>query len=444
VSLSTRQTTIAEPVEVKGVGLFSGRPVSVRLLPATPDTGVTFIRTDLPGSPEVPVACDTLGEYERRTTLQSGELIIQTVEHVLACCSGLRIDNLRVEISDVELPVGDGSALPFARSLWEAGVVDLDRPIRTFRVKEPLIEENGQARLEVLPGEGPDLKISYELDYGGPPLGHQEVSFRVQPEVFLEEIAPARTFCPEAEALDMHRRGVGVGATYENTLIIGSEGPIGNEYRFPDEPARHKVLDLLGDLALLGRRLRGEIKAVRSGHALNARLVQELSRLMSEADKQRELTLDIREIMEVLPHRFPFLLVDRVIELDGDKRAVGVKNVTVNEPFFQGHFPGRPIMPGVLQIEAMAQLAGVLLRQKLRGKNKLAVLMGIDGVRFRRQVVPGDQLLLEAEAMRVRTRSGQVKCRALVEGQTAAEAVIRFMIVDLDENKNDVGMEDEA
>lgn len=165
---------------------------------------------------------------------------------------------------------------------------------------------------------------------------------------------------------------------------------------------------------------------------------------MSEADKQRELTLDIREIMEVLPHRFPFLLVDRVIELDGDKRAVGVKNVTVNEPFFQGHFPGRPIMPGVLQIEAMAQLAGVLLRQKLRGKNKLAVLMGIDGVRFRRQVVPGDQLLLEAEAMRVRTRSGQVKCRALVEGQTAAEAVIRFMIVDLDENKNDVGMEDEA
>ncbi|HUV39745.1 MAG TPA: UDP-3-O-acyl-N-acetylglucosamine deacetylase [Planctomycetota bacterium] len=437
MSLGTPQTTIARPVEINGVGLFSGRPVSVKLIPADPDTGVTFIRTDLPGSPEVPVHCESLGEYERRTTLQSGELIIQTVEHVLACCSGLGIDNLRVEISDVELPVGDGSALPFARRLWEAGLVNLDRPRRYFRVSEPLIEQNGQARLEVLPGVGADLTIAYELDYGGPPLGHQEVCFRIKPEVFLEEIAPARTFCPEAEALEMRRRGVGVGATYENTLIIGPDGPIGNEYRFPDEPARHKVLDLHGDLALLGRRLRGEIRAIRSGHALNAKLVQELNRLMSEQDQKRNLKLDIREIMEILPHRYPFLLVDRVLELDGYERAVGVKNVSINEHFFQGHFPGRPMMPGVLQIEAMAQLAGVLLRQKLKGKKKLAVLMGIDEVRFPRPVVPGDQLLLEAEAVRMRTRSGQVKCRASVDGKTAAEAVIKFMIVDYDENGND-------
>jgi len=318
----------------------------------------------------------------------------------------------------------------------------LNRSRRYFRVREPLVEENGQARLEVLPGVGPDLTISYQLDYGGPPLGYQEVSFRIKPEVFLKEIAPARTFCPEPEAIEMRKRGLGGGATYENTLIIGPDGPIQNEYRFPDEPARHKVLDLLGDLALLGRRLRGEIRAVRSGHALNARLVQELSRLMSEQDEKSETRLDIREIMKILPHRYPFLLVDRVIELDGFERAVGIKNVTVNEHFFQGHFPGRPMMPGVLQIEAMAQLAGVLLREKLKGEKKLAVLMGIDGVRFPRPVLPGDQLLLEAEAMRVKTRSGQVKCRASVDGKTACEAVIKFMIVDFDGNTDDDGKDE--
>jgi len=443
VKLSPPQTTIAKPIEIRGVGLFSGRPVAVTLLPAESDTGVTFIRTDLPGSPEVPVRCDSLGALERRTTLQSGEMIVQTVEHVLACCGGLGIDNLRVEISDAELPVGDGSALPFAEPMWEAGVRNLDRSRRYFRVSEPLVEQNGQARLEVLPGVGPDLTISYELDYGEPPLGHQEVSFRIKPEVFLKEIAPARTFCPEVEALDMQQRGLGSGANYENTLIIGPDGPIQNAYRFPDEPARHKVLDLLGDLALLGRRLRGEIRAVRSGHALNARLVQELSRLMSEQDRKGDTQLDIREIMDILPHRYPFLLVDRVVELDGYERAVGIKNVTVNEHFFQGHFPGRPMMPGVLQIEAMAQLAGVLLRQKLRGENKLAVLIGIDGVRFPRPVVPGDQLLLEAVALRVKTRSGQVKCRASVDGKTACEAVIKFLIVDFDENRDDDQEENE-
>ena len=437
MSLDTQQTTIGKPVEIAGVGLFSGQQVTVRLLPAECDTGVVFVRTDLPGSPEVLVACDRLGpSKERRTSLQDGEMVIHTVEHVLACCNGLGVDNLRVEISEAELPVGDGSALHFAEPIWEAGVVSLDKRRRYFRLNEPLVLTEGEAQLEVTPGVGPELTIHYSLDYGGPPLGTQDVSFRIRPEVFLREIAPARTFCLESEAIEMRSRGLGAGATYENTLIIGPDGPINNEYRFPDEPARHKMLDLLGDLALLGRRLRGNIHAVRSGHSLNTRLVEELSRKMAEQDEQDQGQLDIGEIMKILPHRYPFLLVDRVIEMEGYERVVGIKNVTVNEHFFQGHFPGKPIMPGVLQIESMAQLAGVLLRRQLRGQKKLAVLMGIDRVRFRRQVVPGDQLVLEAVADRMKTSHGQVKCRASVNGKTACEALIKFMLLDLDAQKD--------
>ena len=437
MSLSTPQTTISRPVEIPGVGLFSGRPVTMRFVPAEIGTGIVFVRTDLPGHPEVPATADRFGPIERRTTLQADGVVVHTVEHVLACCSGLGVDNLRVETSEAELPVGDGSALTFAEPMWEAGVVELKGPTRHFRVEEPLVLEDGEAHLEVTPGVGPELWIRYTLDYNGPPLGRQSVSFRLTPEVFLREIAPARSFCLEAEAMDMRARGLGAGATYDNTLVIGADGPIRNAYRYPDEPARHKVLDLLGDLALLGRRLRGEIRGLRSGHALNAKLVKELSRQMIEQDQKCDVLLDIRDIMKILPHRYPFLLVDRVIELEGYERAVGIKNVTMNEHFFQGHFPDRPMMPGVLQIEAMAQLAGVLLRRKLTEERKLAVLMGIDGVRFRRPVLPGDQLVLEAAAMRLKTRTGEVKCRASVDGKTAAEATIRFMLVDFDEQQRD-------
>jgi UDP-3-O-[3-hydroxymyristoyl] N-acetylglucosamine deacetylase/3-hydroxyacyl-[acyl-carrier-protein] dehydratase len=279
------------------------------------------------------------------------------------------------------------------------------------------------------------MTVEYVLDYGGPPLGSSRVSFAITPEVFLKEIAPARTFCLEAEARALQARGLGGGATYDNSLIIGPDGPIGNRYRFADEPARHKVLDLLGDLALLGAALVGNLRAVRSGHALNAKLVKELRRQMAE-NGNSDVKLDIREIMRILPHRYPFLLVDRVIEIQGYERAVGIKNCTMNEHFFQGHFPGRPMMPGVLQIEAMAQLAGVLLLRKLNDEKKLAVLAGIDGVRFRRSVVPGDQLVLEAVAVRVKTRTGQVKCKGTVDGKPVCEALITFVLVDFDESQS--------
>lgn len=433
---ATLQTTIAKSVEVRGVGLFSGRPVTLNFRPAPADTGIVFVRTDLPGAPAVPATCAHLGPIERRTTLETRGVTVCTVEHVLACCTSLGLDNVVVEMSDAELPVGDGSAMCFAGPVRDAGLAALDRPRKVFRVAMPIVVEEGEARIEARPSEGPGLSVRYVLDYGGPPLGRQEVSFQVDPDVFLAEIAPARSFCLESEVVELKAGGLGAGASYENTLVIGSRGPIDNAYRFPDEPARHKVLDLLGDLSLLGCPLVGDVRATRSGHSLNTRLVKELCRQMSQEQENGDVKLDIREIMKILPHRYPFLLVDRVIELKGFERAVGIKNVTMNEHFFQGHFPGRPMMPGVLQIEAMAQLAGVLLLRKFKGEKKLAVLMGIEGVRFPRPVVPGDQLLLEAVAVRIRSRSGQVQCRASVDGQTACEALIKFMLVDCDEQNS--------
>ena len=448
MSLTPKQTTIAKAAEtISGRGLFHGEPVTVRMLPAPADSGIVFARIDLPGAPEIPAVADSLGRIDRRTTLRCGEAEVLTVEHVLASLVGLGIDNLRIEVDAAEMPALDGSALPFAEALKDARVVELDRPARCFTPGSPVVVEDGDMRIEALPGDGGSLKIEYVLDYPGTPLGRHEIACEVTPETFLEEIAPARTFCLQAEAEAMQAAGLGGGASYDNALIIGPDGPINNAYRLEDEPARHKVLDLLGDLALLGGRLSGRLRAVRSGHALNTELVKELSRQMAKDEEQAtDVKLDIREIMRILPHRYPFLLVDRVIEIEGYKRAVGIKNVTMNEHFFQGHFPGRPMMPGVLQVEAMAQLAGVLLLRKIGDESKLAVLMGLDKVRFPRPVVPGDQLVLEAVAKRVGSRAGTIECKASVDGEKVAEALIKFFIINYDENasQNTQSSEDTA
>ena len=431
----TRQKTIDQPVELTGKGLFSGETCRLRFVPVEADAGVTFVRTDLPTPARITAEVAHVGKRARRTSLVNGSATVETVEHVLSAVSGLGIDNVDIEVSAPETPSFDGSAAPFVEALARAGVRELDADQRVLVIDEPVTVSQDDATLAALPGPTDCLDIVYDLDYSDTPsIGRQVVAFRLDQEDFAAKIAPARTFSLEAEATEMRQRGIGTHLTTRDVLVVGPAGPIDNEFRFPDECARHKICDLVGDLALLGRRLRGRIVAHRTGHENNHALVRRL--IQSVADRQRaagltgEPVMDIRKVMRLLPHRYPFLMVDRIIELDGDRKAVGVKNVSINEPYFQGHYPGQPIMPGVMILEALAQLSGILLSRRLEHTGKVAVLLSMDRVKMRRPVRPGDQLILEAERLHVRSRTGHCRCRALTGSDVAAEAEIKFMLVD--------------
>ena len=429
------QRSVAKEGTLEGAGLHTGAQVEMRVRPAPPDAGVQFVRTDLPGSPRVPADAAHLGTRERRTALVGERgAEVHTVEHFLACCTGMRIDNLLVEVSGPELPGLDGSAGAFADLLRALGPTEQRAPRREIVVDEPLAVSGGEdVSVAAFPFDG-GLKVSYTLDYGRPYPGVQHLSMVLTEESFVRDLAPARTFCLESEAEALKRAGLGKGATYENTLVIGERGVIGNQPRWPDEFARHKVLDLLGDLFLAGGDLRGHVQAHRAGHSANlrfvARVVEAAKQRETEGRSKRPSGLDAVQIRRILPHRYPFLMVDRVVEIDGFRRAVGLKNVTVNEPFFQGHYPDQPIMPGVLVVEAMAQLGGILLLRKLELTGRLPVLLSIDRVKFRRAVVPGDQVRLEAETVRLSSGRGRIQCRATVQGHRVAEARLNFALTE--------------
>jgi len=433
----SQQKTISKPAAVEGRGLFSGQMCRLNLLPAEPDSGLVFVRNTGPDE-SVRIACDVanLAARPRRTTLGAGDAVVDAVEHVLSAVAGLGIDNLTMELDADETPSTDGSPLPFVEALCEAGIVEQPAPRRTFAIGEPIVVNDEHGSLAALPGSGDGLEILYELDYGDvPAVGRQFFSFMLGRGDYAAEIAPARTFLLEAEAEQLQAQGVGTHLTYKDIPVIGPDGPIDNELRFDNEPVRHKLADLIGDLTLAGRPLSGRIVACRSGHNLNhalARRIQEAVDIAERSDAMaaKAPAMDIHKILRLLPHRYPFLMVDRVIEMDGDRRAVGIKNVTINEPFFQGHYPGQPIMPGVMTLEAMAQLAGLLLSRRLEHSGKVAVLLSMDRVKMRRPVRPGDQLILEAETIRVRSRTGHCRCRARVGNEIAAEAEIKFMLVD--------------
>lgn len=409
----------------------------MRFKPAGEDRGVRFIRTDLPDHPEIPANHSAVHHRPRRTALVGEGAEIHTVEHVLSAIYGVGVTNLDIEIDGSECPGADGSALPFVEMLRRAEVMEQKPPRRTFTVREPVcFEKNGSSIIAMPPRPENEngLTVSYTLSYDIPFIGTQYLDIAVTEDSYREDIAPARTFVLEQEVEMLRSSGLGKGASYDNTLVVGAEGIQNNEARFGDEFVRHKVMDLLGDLFLLGADLVGHVVANKSGHHVNVQLVEQLRRKMEEEERADAVAsgdyLDIREIQRILPHRYPFLLIDRILKLDGYRRAVGLKNVSIGEPYFQGHWPGQPVMPGVLQIEALAQLAGVLLLRRYERTGKIAVILSMDKIKIRRAIVPGDQLILEVVAEKAKPRTAQVFGRASVAGETSCEATLRFMLVD--------------
>lgn len=432
------QHTISHEVEFEGRGLFTGEPVTMRVCPGKPRSGIWFVRTDR--SPPIAIAArvENVSKRARRTSLQNGTVAIETVEHCLSACAALGLDNLQIELNANEVPALDGSCLPFVQQLRAGGIEEQDALREPYVIGDVVRVVDGDSEIVALPPLNPKpdaLEISYDLDYGArAPIGRQMYRVLMSPENFEANIAPARTFVLPVEAEELRAAGLGTHLSYQDVLVVGDDGPIENRFRFPDECVRHKILDLVGDLALFGRPIVGRIMARKSGHALNHKLIQAL-RERDESERRASLqvkapVLDIHRVQRILPHRYPFLMIDRIIEIDGTRRILGIKNVTINESFFQGHYPGDPIMPGVLVIEALAQIGGVLLSQALEHTGKVAVLLSLDKAKFRRAVRPGDQLILEAESIRIRSTTGHIKGRASVGDDLVAEAEIKFILTD--------------
>jgi UDP-3-O-[3-hydroxymyristoyl] N-acetylglucosamine deacetylase/3-hydroxyacyl-[acyl-carrier-protein] dehydratase len=435
--MSARQKTFSQEVTLEGRGLFSGETATLTFAPAEAGTGIQFVREQDDKSATIPALVQNVLKKPRRTCLRNGTLHVETIEHCMAALSGMGVDNAIVKVSGGavgEVPAGDGSSRPFVEMVKKAGLHEQDADRDPLIITKPVQVSHGDATLAALPGPSDRLEIIYTFE-APPPIGRQTFNFRLGDDDFIDQLAPARTFVFENEAKEMQSRGMGKHLTTKELLVISPNGPIDNPFRFADECVRHKVLDMIGDLYLVGRPIRGRLVAYKSGHELNhmlaRRLIQQHETVAREALVGRDAAMDIRAIQRILPHRYPMLLVDRVLEITADEtKAVGIKNVTFNDVFFQGHYPGTPIMPGVLIVEAMAQLGGLLLSQKLEHTGKLAVLLSMDKVKMRNPVVPGDQLILEALAVRVKSRTGHVRCRAFVQDKMAAEADIKFMLVD--------------
>jgi len=439
-TLSQKQHTLQGPAIIKGCGLFLSDPATCTILPAPEDHGIVFERTDLDEPVRIPALITNITQRARRSTLRSGNTTVETIEHCMSALAGLQIDNALIQIDGPELPCGDGSALEFVNAIRNSGIVEQEAPRKYHKITEPITVQNGDATLVALPCEQIDFQILFDLDYDGHEILRRQLhAFRMSHGNYSEEIAPARTFSLQHEAQALWDRGMCTHLTPEDVLVIGEDGPINNSFHFDNEPARHKVLDLIGDLYLLGHPIQGRIVAYRSGHALNHELVRQLRAQISTQQRRDLLTqkpaMDNRAIQKLLHHRYPMLMVDRVLQIEGDRKAIGIKNVTINEPFFQGHYPGTPIMPGVLIVEAMAQLSGLLLSHVLVHTGRIPILLSLDKVKLRKQVVPGDTLILEAETVRAQGRTANVRCKAFVNDTLAAEARVKFLMVDEEEEK---------
>jgi len=435
----SKQKTIAESVSFSGVGLHTGSLTTVTFKPAPPGHGIVFHRVDMPGSPAIPAKLEYVVDVSRGTTLGIGEAKVHTVEHAMAAMVGLGIDNLIIELDAEEIPNGDGSSLPVMTTLLKAGIVEQDLPKQYITVERPVFYRQDDVTLSILPAD--EFRVSMTIAYDHVAIGTQYASFTITEDTFRNQIAPARTFCFLREVKMLQQHGLIRGGSLESAVVIGDEAILNDDLRFPDEFVRHKILDLIGDMYLLGKPIKGHIVGVKCGHEKNVMFSKQIQKVYSNGNgkaskplqdykvsqMRQPPALDVNKILKILPHRYPFLLVDRILAFVPFESATGIKNVTVNEPFFQGHWPDLPVMPGVLIIEAMAQVSSVLIfGESGDPEGRLAFFMGVDKAKFRRTVVPGDQLVIETEMLRMRHNACRVQGKAMVDGEVVAEAIMTF------------------
>ncbi|MCX7875353.1 MAG: bifunctional UDP-3-O-[3-hydroxymyristoyl] N-acetylglucosamine deacetylase/3-hydroxyacyl-ACP dehydratase [Melioribacteraceae bacterium] len=452
-----QQKTISKVVSMSGIGLHTGTQCTMTFKPAPDNYGVRFVRIDLGGNPEIPANVDYVVDISRGTTLGLGDARVHTVEHVLAAIYGLKIDNLIIELDGIEPPVGDGSSMPYVEKLLEAGIVDQETPKDYLVIDKTVMYHDEEKKIDIVALPLDDYRITIMVDYENPALGSQHTGLFDLEKEFVTEFAPARTFCFLSEVEMLADQGLIKGGNIDNAVVIvdheinkdGLErlksklnldhdltvinGYLdNNQLRFRNEPVRHKLLDMIGDLALIGVPIKAQILAARPGHKANVEFAKKIRQLYQQKKlvkkyqfvKKEGIVFDINAIQRILPHRYPFLLVDKIIHLEMDKKVIGIKNVTINEPFFNGHFPGQPVMPGVLIIEALAQVSGILLLNTFTDpENHLVYFMSINNAKFRKPVSPGDQITLEADLINVKGgKYFSLKGAAFVDGNLVAEA----------------------
>jgi UDP-3-O-[3-hydroxymyristoyl] N-acetylglucosamine deacetylase/3-hydroxyacyl-[acyl-carrier-protein] dehydratase len=459
------QRTISKPISISGIGLHTGTECTMTFKPAPINSGIKFIRVDLGGNPEIPAIADNVVDVSRGTTIGIGEAKVHTVEHVLAAIAGLQIDNISVELDGIEPPVIDGSAMPYVKALQDAGIEEQDAPKDYLIIEETVAfsDESRQVDIVALPLD--KYRLTVMVDYQNPALGSQHTGLFDMDKEFVNEFASARTFCFLSEVEALADQGLIKGGDLDNAVVIvdhklnqnelddlgkriglkqkfalGDDGILNNKkLRYRNEPVRHKLLDLIGDLALIGVPIKAQILAARPGHKANVEFAKQVRKLYQQKKlvkkfqfvKKEGVVFDINAIERILPHRYPFLLVDKIIHLEIEKKVIGVKSVTYNEPFFQGHFPGQPVMPGVLIIESMAQTGGILLLNSLPDfKEKLVYFMQINNAKFRKTVVPGDQLFIEVELLQKKSKIFTMAGKVFVNDVLVAEADFMAGVVD--------------
>jgi UDP-3-O-[3-hydroxymyristoyl] N-acetylglucosamine deacetylase / 3-hydroxyacyl-[acyl-carrier-protein] dehydratase len=460
-----QQRTLKKSVSISGIGLHTGAECKMTFKPAPENYGIRFIRTDLGGNPEIPAIADNVIDVSRGTTIGIGEAKVHTIEHVLAAVAGLQIDNIIIEINGIEPPVGDGSAMSYVKALQKVGFEQQEAPKDYLVIDKTITYHDEEKNIDIVALPLDDYRLTVMVDYQNPALGSQHTGLFDLEKEFVKEFASARTFCFLSEVEDLADQGLIKGGDLDNAVVIvdrelshtdlkslgkkigvkeeftlGEDGILNNKrLHNKNEPVRHKLLDLIGDLALIGAPIKAQILAARPGHRANVEFAKQVRKLYQQKKlvkkyqlvKKEGVVFDAAAIERILPHRYPFLLVDKIIDLEMDKRAVGVKSVTMNEPFFQGHFPGNPIMPGVLIIEAMAQTGGVFLLNSIPNpEEKLVYFMQINNAKFRKPVVPGDQLFMEVELVNKKRTIVTMKGRSFVNDVLVCEADFMAGVVD--------------